>query len=100
VALAAALLAWPLVVVRDPAEPDTLCGPLRSPVARDRVLRYLALAQSEGGHVALGGRVLERDGWWFAPTVVGGLAQDSRLVREEVLGPVLMVVADDPSARA
>jgi aldehyde dehydrogenase (NAD+) len=29
-----------------------------------------------------------------APTVVGGLSRQSRLVREEVLGPVLMVVAD------
>jgi aldehyde dehydrogenase (NAD+) len=99
-ALQAAVDAMDEVVVGDPLEPDTWCGPLRSPAARDRVRRYLSLAQSEGGHVALGGRVLERDGWWFAPTVVGGLAQDSRLVREEVLGPVLMVVADDPSARA
>jgi aldehyde dehydrogenase (NAD+) len=71
---------------------------MRSAVARDRVLRYLALARSEGGDVALGGSVLEwglpdRDGgWWIAPTVVGGLSEDSRLVREEVLGPVLMVV--------
>ena len=98
-ALKAAVETMDEVVVGDPASPDTLCGPLRSAVARDRVLRYLSLARSEGGTVELGGRVLDRDGWWIAPTVIGGLTCRSRLVREEVLGPVLMVVADT-SARA
>lgn len=99
-ALRAAVEAMEEVVVGDPTRPETLCGPLRSAAARDRVMRYLALARDEGGTVETGGHVLDRDGgWWVAPTVVGGLAEDSRLVREEVLGPVLMVVAD-ASARA
>ncbi len=106
-ALAAAIATMEEVVVGDPADPDTLCGPLRSRVARDRVERYLDLARSEGGTIEAGGHVLDRDGWWIAPTVIGGLGRQSRLVREEVLGPVLMVVADpwpdsrpDASARA
>ena len=76
---------------------------VRPAVARDRVRRYVELARSEGGDVALGGQALDRDGWWFAPTVVGGLDVQSRLVREEVLGPLLMVVPDSrrgSSARA
>ena len=93
-ALRAAIDAMEDVVVGDPQSPDTLCGPLRSSVARDRVLRYLDLARSEGGDVVLGGRALDRAGWWVAPTVIGGLEPQSRLVHEEVLGPVLMVVAD------
>ena len=93
-ALRAAVASMEGVVVGDPGEPDTLCGPLRSRVARDRVARYLALARSEGGDIAVGGRVLDRDGWWVSPTVIGGLGQESRLVKEEVLGPVLMVVAE------
>jgi len=93
-ALRAAVEAMAEVVPGDPASPDTVCGPLRSAAARDRVRRYVDLARSEGGDVALGGSVLDRDGWWFAPTVIGGLSRQSRLVREEVLGPVLMVVAD------
>ena len=99
-ALRLAVEAMQAVVVGDPTDAATQCGPLRSRVARDRVLRYLALARSEGGEMALGGEVLDRPGWWVAPTVIGGLSPQSRLVREEVLGPVLMVVADDPSARA
>jgi aldehyde dehydrogenase (NAD+) len=92
-ALRAAVEAMAEVVPGDPSTPDTVCGPLRSGVARDRVRRYVDLARAEGGDVALGGSVLDRDGWWFAPTVIGGLSRQSRLVREEVLGPVLMVVA-------
>ncbi len=93
-AVAAAVAAMRSVVVGDPASPDTLCGPMRSSVARDRVLRYVALAESERADVALGGRRLDRPGWWVEPTVIGGVAHDSRLVQEELLGPVLMLVPD------
>ncbi|MBC2932577.1 aldehyde dehydrogenase family protein [Nocardioides sp. zg-1228] len=92
-ALQVAVEAMRAVAVGDPSDPATVCGPLRSAAARDRVRRYLDLARSEGGDVALGGQPLDRPGWWFAPTVVGGLSPGSRLVREEVLGPVLMVAA-------
>jgi aldehyde dehydrogenase (NAD+) len=90
----AAIEAMDAVVVGDPHDPATVCGPLRSAVARDRVLRYVALARSEGADIARGGEALDRPGWWMAPTVIGGVAHDSRLVTEELLGPVLTVVAD------
>jgi aldehyde dehydrogenase (NAD+) len=88
----AAIRAMDSVVVGDPHDPETRCGPLRSAVARDRVLRYVALAEAEGADVARGGRALDRPGWWVPPTVVGGVDRDSRLVTEELLGPVLMIV--------
>lgn len=79
--------------VGDPTDPATVCGPVLSPVQKGRVLRYLALAESEGGSFATGGHAVERDGgWWIAPTVVAGLTATSRLVSEEILGPVLVVV--------
>jgi aldehyde dehydrogenase (NAD+) len=93
-ALQAAVAAAHDVVVGDPADPATRCGPLRSLVARDRVRRYVELGRSEGGDVALGGQPLDRPGWWFAPTVIGGVDPASRLVREEVLGPVVMVAVE------
>ena len=91
-ALQAAVAAMADVRVGDPTDPATRCGPLRSVVALDRVRRYVDLGRAEGGDVALGGQPLGRPGWWFAPTVVGGLGEGSRLVREEVLGPLLAVV--------
>ena len=79
--------------VGDPTDPATVCGPVVSPVQRARVLRYLALAETEGGRFVTGGHAVDRDGgWWIAPTVVAGLTTSSRLAREEILGPVLVVV--------
>ena len=79
--------------VGDPTDPATTCGPVVSRVQRDRVLRYLALAEAEGGRFATGGHAVDRDGgWWIAPTVVAGLTAESRLAREEILGPVLVVL--------
>jgi aldehyde dehydrogenase (NAD+) len=45
--------------------------------------------------VACGGGVpAGRDaGFWIEPAVVAGLDADARAAREEILGPVLMVVA-------
>ena len=81
--------------VGDPTDPSTTCGPVVSPVQRARVLRYLALAEAEGGRFATGGHAIDRDGgWWIAPTVVAGLTAESRLAREEILGPVLVLVPD------
>ena len=81
--------------VGDPADPATVCGPVVSRVQRDRVLRYLALAEAEGGRFEAGGHALERGGgWWIAPTVVTGLRATSRVAQEEILGPVLLVVPD------
>lgn len=79
----------------DPTDPGTVCGPVISAVQRDRVQAYLALALEEGGHFATGGHVIDRDGFWIEPTVIAGLANDARVAREEIFGPVLVVLAHD-----
>jgi aldehyde dehydrogenase (NAD+) len=77
----------------DPGDPATVCGPVVSPVQRDRVRRYVALAVQEGGRIACGERLPDRErGWWVAPTVVAGLDPRARVATEEILGPVLVVV--------
>jgi aldehyde dehydrogenase (NAD+) len=81
--------------VRDPADPEAICGPVISAVQRDRVASYLRLAEEEGGRFATGGHVLDRDGYWIEPTVVAGLDNSSRLAQEEIFGPVLVVLAHD-----
>ena len=34
----------------------------------------------------------EGDGWWFAPTVLSGITTDMPVAREEIFGPVAMVI--------
>ena len=80
---------------KDPADPGAICGPVISAAQRDRVAAYLRLAEEEGGTFATGGHVIDRDGFWVEPTVVAGLDNSSRLAREEIFGPVLVVIAHD-----
>ena len=84
----------------DPSDPATICGPLISAAQRERVEGYLALAVDEGGRFATGGgRPLGEDiwqrGYWIEPTVIAGVGNDARVAREEIFGPVLVVIAHD-----
>jgi aldehyde dehydrogenase (NAD+) len=81
----------------DPADPGTVCGPVISAAQRDRVLSYLDLAREEGGTVVVGGPASAGGGagFWVEPTVVAGLTNESRVAREEIFGPVLVVLAHD-----
>ncbi|MBS1849032.1 MAG: aldehyde dehydrogenase [Actinobacteria bacterium] len=81
----------------DPHDPGTFCGPVISARQRDRIEGYLDLASAEGAtFLTGGGRPADRDrGYWIEPTLVVGLANSSRVVREEIFGPVLCVVPHD-----
>ena len=85
----------------DPADPGTVCGPVISPVQRDRILAYLDQAVADGGTFATGGGVDEskdgdlHGGFWIRPTVIAGLDNTSRVAREEIFGPVLVVIPHD-----
>jgi aldehyde dehydrogenase (NAD+) len=81
----------------DPTEPGTVCGPLISERQRDRVEAYLRLAIDEGGTFVIGGGRPEgrARGWYVEPTLVIGLGNDARVAREEIFGPVLVVIPHD-----
>ena len=83
-----------------PHDPDTNMGPLISAKHRDKVLSYFELAREEGATFLAGGGVPhfgdERDnGSWVEPTVITGLSDDARSVREEVFGPICHVAPFD-----
>jgi RHH-type transcriptional regulator, proline utilization regulon repressor / proline dehydrogenase / delta 1-pyrroline-5-carboxylate dehydrogenase len=67
-------------------------GPLIEQAARERVMRYVALAHAQGEIVAL--REPPASTGWFAPaTVVDALPPDSPVLREEIFGPLLALEA-------
>ena len=85
---------WP---VGDPLDAATKVGPLSSEDQLRTVLDYLQQADADGGEYVAGGRLdVDDDGGYFVPpTVVAGLGAESRVVREEIFGPVaaLLTVA-------
>jgi betaine-aldehyde dehydrogenase len=85
-----------------PDQEETTIGPLMSRAQLERVERYVELGRSEGGIVAAGGRRPPdlQKGWFYEPTVFRDMTNEMRLSREEVFGPVIVVIpfADDDEA--
>jgi aminomuconate-semialdehyde/2-hydroxymuconate-6-semialdehyde dehydrogenase len=76
-----------------PQDEQTDIGPLVSRSHRDKVLSYYELAREEGAEIVTGGGIPEfgdeRDnGAWIQPTILTGLGEDARCIREEIFGPV------------
>lgn len=85
------------LVPGDPTEPGTICGPVISERQRDRVEGYLRLAVEEGGTIVCGGgrpAGIER-GYFIEPTLISGLDNSARTAREEIFGPVLVILPYD-----
>src|SRR5262249_52976915 len=81
---------------------ETAVGPVISQAQRERVAGMVDRAREGGAEVTVGGRVLDRPGFFYQPTVVAGPAQDSELVQREVFGPVISVhrTSDEDEALA
>jgi len=80
-------------------------GPLISAEHREKVLAYYRLAQEEGATLVTGGGVPSfgdaRDGgFWIEPTLLAGLPDGARCMREEIFGPVCHVSPFDTEAEA
>jgi acyl-CoA reductase-like NAD-dependent aldehyde dehydrogenase len=74
--------------VGDPLDEETEMGPLISADHRERVAAYVP----EDAPVAIRGEAPEGSGFWFPPTVLAPLTNDARAAREEIFGPVVVVI--------
>ncbi|MEU9992094.1 aldehyde dehydrogenase family protein [Streptomyces sp. NPDC048045] len=75
------------VVVGDPADEKTQMGPLISRQQLDRVRSYVPEDAP-----ALRGSAPDGPGFWFPPTVLTGEGPDSAAAREEIFGPVAVLL--------
>ncbi|MFB6677841.1 aldehyde dehydrogenase family protein [Streptomyces sp. NPDC057684] len=82
--------------VGDPRARGTVVGPVISAAHRDRVESYVELGRKEGARVVAGGERPALDkGFYVAPTLLADCTNDMRVVREEIFGPVVVVVPFD-----
>ncbi|MGZ4528045.1 MAG: NADP-dependent succinic semialdehyde dehydrogenase [Mycobacterium sp.] len=74
--------------VGDPTDPDTDVGPLATESGRDDIVKQVDDAVAAGAKVRVGGKPLDRPGWFYPPTVITDISKDMALYTEEVFGPV------------
>ncbi|WP_288484496.1 aldehyde dehydrogenase family protein [uncultured Novosphingobium sp.] len=73
----------------------TQVGPLISKRQRDRVGGIVTAGLAEGAIAVAGGKVADREGWFYPPTVLAGVARQMTPMREEIFGPVLCAARVD-----
>jgi aldehyde dehydrogenase (NAD+) len=84
--------------VGDPFDPASQLGPLVSRRQMERVMEYVGIGRDEGATLATGGTRLGgdlADGFYVAPTVFDGVDNQMRIAREEIFGPVAVVIPFD-----
>ncbi len=77
--------------VGDPREPDVQIGPLARRDLRDRVADQVEASVAAGARVAVGGRIPDRPGWFYEPTVLTDIPDGCPASADEVFGPVASV---------
>jgi acyl-CoA reductase-like NAD-dependent aldehyde dehydrogenase len=93
--------AVPGVPVGDPRDPATVVGPMAGERHRAKVEEYVAQAVSDGGRIVCGGERLDLGGgYYYKPTVIADLPNESRVIQEEIFGPVLTVQPFDSEDEA
>lgn len=86
----------------DPLDPNSEFGPLVTARQRERVESYIQSGLEEGALLALGGGRPKAFpvGYYVEPTVFIDVQNSMRIFREEIFGPVLVVVPYDDDAEA
>jgi betaine-aldehyde dehydrogenase len=83
--------------VGDPLDPSTQMGPLISAAQRERVRSYL---DDGDATIAIQGQAPEGAGFWCAPAVLSPVDPAARAARDEIFGPVAVVIPFDDEAEA
>jgi succinate-semialdehyde dehydrogenase/glutarate-semialdehyde dehydrogenase len=79
------------VRVGDPMDDKTELGPLATAAIRDGLDRQVKASVAKGARVLTGGKKLEGDGWFYAPTVLADIPPDAPAAHDELFGPVASV---------
>src|SRR5277367_4245531 len=92
------------VKVGDGLEAGTQLGPINNKMQFERVTELVEDAKKHGAKIVTGGSRVGKEGYFFAPTIVGNISDGVRLVDEEQFGPALPIIpykdVDDAVRRA
>ncbi|WP_165088155.1 aldehyde dehydrogenase family protein [Neisseria yangbaofengii] len=83
-----------------PKEADTTLAPLHRADLRDTVHEQVCDAVAHGADCLIGGEIPAGKGWFYPATVLDRVNPACRVYREEVFGPVAMILRADNEAHA
>jgi len=79
------------VRVGDPMDEQTELGPLATAAIRDDLNRQVKASVAAGAKVLTGGKKLQGEGFYYAPTVLADIPPNAPAARDELFGPVASV---------
>jgi betaine-aldehyde dehydrogenase len=79
-------------IIGDPMDEATNFGPMVSKNQMETAERYVAKGLEEGATLVYGGKRIEREGFYFEPTIFADVKDDMTIAREEIFGPVMCVL--------
>jgi succinate-semialdehyde dehydrogenase/glutarate-semialdehyde dehydrogenase len=68
-------------------------GPLIDDPSREKVSELVQDARDKGADCVVGGDIPDGRGYFYPPTVLGGVSDDARVLKEEIFGPVAPVTS-------
>jgi succinate-semialdehyde dehydrogenase/glutarate-semialdehyde dehydrogenase len=77
--------------VGDPMDETTELGPLATAAIRDGLDAQVKASVVKGARLLTGGKKLDREGYYYAPTVLADIPSDAPAARDELFGPVASV---------
>ncbi|KAI6146136.1 aldehyde dehydrogenase [Pisolithus tinctorius] len=80
------------IKVGDPFASDTFQGPQVSKIQYDRIMGYIDSGKKEGAKIHIGGERHGSEGYFIQPTIFLDTKPDMRIVKEEIFGPVSVVI--------
>jgi succinate-semialdehyde dehydrogenase/glutarate-semialdehyde dehydrogenase len=79
------------VRIGDPMDEQTELGPLATDAIRNDLDQQVKASVAAGAKVLTGGNRLEREGFFYAPTVLADIPANAPAARDELFGPVASV---------
>ena len=74
-------------VVGDPMDSKTTVGPLVRDSQREALAKQVDDARTRGASILTGGNSINREGYFYEPTIVSHVDHNMKIVKEEVFGP-------------
>ena len=79
------------LIIGDPLDKNTDIGAINSKDQLNKIKSLVKIGVNEGGNMYQPDCPIPSKGYWFRPTLFTDVAQSSRIVQEEIFGPVLAI---------